>query len=160
MPLVTLEYDLWLKKTPLCSVLKSSKICACGPIVDRKLYKPTTPPSSNTDAQMACLMISILTGCQYIFYYSKAWDWNWESRVACFYTNYQSFSSQNECRDDAWHYRLIDVIYIIRKLICMSPWTVGEVAKVYPYLESPWIMTCCGVSTNLTNCTHSGKVTL
>lgn len=40
--------------------------CACGPAVDRKLYKPTMPPSSNTNTQMACLMISILTGCQYI----------------------------------------------------------------------------------------------
>lgn len=77
-----------IEKNRIRSVLKSSKLCVCGPIVDRKLYKPTTPPSSNTDAQMACLMISILTGCQYIFYYSKAWDWNWESRVACFYTSY------------------------------------------------------------------------
>lgn len=65
MRLVTHIYDLQLKKS-LFVLFWDFQRCACGPVVDRKLYKPTMPPSSNTNTQMACLMISILTGCQYI----------------------------------------------------------------------------------------------
>lgn len=135
MPLVTHISDLRLKK-PFCSVLKSSKTCACGPVVVRMVFKPTTPRSSNTNAQMDRLMIFILTGCQYIFYYLKVWDWNWEFRVACFLISYQSCFFQTKVQTWCLTLSLYMFISSEANLECMGPWT--DMFKGCKSVSSSW----------------------
>lgn len=134
MPLVTHISELRLKKR-LCSVLKSSETRACRTVVDRKLDKPTTPPASNSNTHMACLMISILTGCQYVSYYSKVQDWNWEFRVACFQISYQSCFSQKWVRTRCLKLSLYIFISSKISLQCMSPWTNGSASTSWQALD-------------------------
>lgn len=96
--------DIWplIEHTPLCSGLMSSKKHARGLIVDRKLYEPASPPSWNTNAQMACLMVFYfdrMSACTFII---QRFGIITEIQSSLFPSQLQKLLFSNTCRFDAW----------------------------------------------------------